>query len=187
MDAACTRGIGSYSNSNPRHNNSKLSTNMVNKSVSIKASKRIPKYHEFFSLLTVTTIFKKDFTLTKLAKVTNETEMTPRKVSVKATNNDFSFCVPERCPGGGLPQGRGLSQGGGLSLVTAVHSVKLPPPGDFLKKFFIPVTELDSIKLPPGVLKKNCLHFFLPVTEVHSLKPPTPEIFFFSYKCVHFF
>ena len=85
MNAACTRGIGSYSNSNPGHNNSKLATNMVNKTVSIKASKTIPAGHEILTSYGNNYFQKRPNTLpkpvffNKARKVTNKTAMPPRK------------------------------------------------------------------------------------------------------------
>ena len=85
MNAACTRGIGSYSNSNPGHNNSKLATNMVSKTVSIKASKTIPAGHEIFTSYGNNYFQKRPNTLpkpvffNKARKVTNKTAMPPRK------------------------------------------------------------------------------------------------------------
>ena len=85
MDAACTRGIGSYSNSNPGHNNSKLATNMVNKSVSIKASKTIPAGHAIFTSYGNNYFQKRPNSLpkpvffNKARNVTNKTAMPPRK------------------------------------------------------------------------------------------------------------
>ena len=49
MDAACTRGIGGFSNTLPNKNNSKLVVNGRLKTVSIKASKAIKRGAEIFT------------------------------------------------------------------------------------------------------------------------------------------
>ena len=48
MDCACERGIASYANANPSHNNSRFSVSNTTNTVNLKATKRIRAGQEIF-------------------------------------------------------------------------------------------------------------------------------------------